>query len=207
MDNYDLMNDNQYSSPSITYYRDNNSIHIVKRTPQKGIKIKFSAGPIGIAILIIIGVIKFYNHVENTQQYIPISEEVVETDSIQSEEDYTHSDSETFQVTGLMGAYESTGLVFPDSSERLLTDNEIMSLGGSDNQMKLDLVQHAINEIYARNGYDFKEKAWRDYYNQFDWYKSKGLSDKETVDRFNTVEHENVNKLRRIRDRLKESYS
>ena len=64
------------------------------------------------------------------------------------------------------------------------------------------MVQQAINEIYARNGYEFQEKVWKDYYNQFSWYQNRGLSDAETKKRFNAVERENVEKLKRIRDSL-----
>ena len=36
--------------------------------------------------------------------------------------------------------------------------------------VKLQLVQQAINKIYARNGNEFQEKDWKDYSDQFWWY-------------------------------------
>lgn len=46
------------------------------------------------------------------------------------------------------------GFIFPHSSQRKLTVDEVTGLGG-------DVAQDAINEIYARHGYVFKTKQFR----------------------------------------------
>lgn len=189
-------------SPSIMNYRDENSIQVVQSTPKREIRITFSAGTI---VLIIVMLIKAFNistdEYEDRQNH-RAPELVIESDSVQVEEVYTKPDSEPIQRNGYMGAFESTGEVFPDSSERYLTDDEIASLGGTNQPLKLQLIQYSINEVYARNGYAFQEKVWRDYYCQFSWYQDKGLDDVETRKRFNAVERENVGKMKRIRDSL-----
>ena len=117
-------------SPSIMNYRDENSIQVVQSTPKREIRITFSAGTI---VLIIVMLIKAFNirtdEYEDRQNH-RAPETVIESDSVQVEEVYTKPDSEPIQRNGYMGAFESTGEVFPDSSERYLTDDEIASLGG-----------------------------------------------------------------------------
>lgn len=200
---YNLMNaDNRNSLPSYTCYRDGNDIHIVKRTPQKGIRLNFSAGTIGIFVLILIKTIGFSNNEHIYSQNTYATEHVVEASSVQVETGYAQPEREVIQETMCTSAFESSGEVFPDSTERYLSDEEIAVLGRGNTPVKLQLVQQAINEIYARNGYEFQEKVWKDYYNQFSWYQNRGLSDAETKKRFNAVERENVEKLKRIRDSL-----
>ena len=200
---YNLMNaDNRNSLPSCTCYRDGNDIHIIKRTPQKGIRLNFSAGTIGIFVLILIKTFGFSNNEHIYSQNTYATEHVVETSSVQVETGYTQPEREVIQETMCTGAFESAGEVFPDSSERYLSDEEIATLGMGNTPVKFQLVQQAINEIYARNGYAFQEKVWKDYYDQFSWYHNRGLNDAETKERFNAVERENVEKLKRIRDNL-----
>lgn len=84
-----------------------------------------------------------------------------------------------------------TGMVFPDSHERLLTEEDIACLGSSGNETRQTLIRAAINEIYARNGYAFYKGELRDFYEQFCWYAAN--CDMETArDGFNPIERENV---------------
>ena len=57
----------------------------------------------------------------------------------------------------------NNGFIFPHSSQRKLTVDEVTGLGG-------DVAQDAINEIYARHGYVFKTKSIQKYYESQSWY-------------------------------------
>lgn len=57
--------------------------------------------------------------------------------------------------------------------------------------------QDAINEIYAREGYIFKESPYKEYYAQFSWYH-KTYSDMQSVP-LNTVEYQNVQMISKAR--------
>ena len=77
--------------------------------------------------------------------------------------------------------------VFPDSSDRALSESEIASL-------TLDETQDAINEIWARNGYIFGDKEKNDYYSQkYDLTIPAGEFDAEEI--LSDTEYENVQKL------------
>ncbi len=61
-------------------------------------------------------------------------------------------------------------------------------------------IQIAINEIFARNHYHFKDDWWNDYFEQFDWYYSN-TSDMEVVQsRLNEIELANYRFLAEQRD-------
>lgn len=78
------------------------------------------------------------------------------------------------------------GSLIADSSHRQLTDEEIAAL-------KPDQVRLAINEINARHGLDFKSKGWKDYFNQFSWYKARtDFSQKD----LSWLEERNIEKLK-----------
>lgn len=89
------------------------------------------------------------------------------------------------------GGHSTTdGQIFPNSSTELLTSSDISSLTS-------EQAQDAINEIYAREGYIFKESPYKEYYAQFSWYH-KTYSDMQTVP-LNTVEYQNVQMLSKAR--------
>lgn len=56
-----------------------------------------------------------------------------------------------------------TGYIFPDSSERLLTEADVQGLS----QWELKI---ARNEIYARHGRRFNSQELQDYFDSRDWY-------------------------------------
>lgn len=62
--------------------------------------------------------------------------------------------------TGVGGS----GVVIPDSSERLLSADEL----GNYSALELRI---ARNEIFARNGFRFKDASLRAHFSQFGWYK------------------------------------
>jgi hypothetical protein len=81
------------------------------------------------------------------------------------------------------GIASTEGMVFPDSSRRLLRPAEIASLGPA-------TLAIARNEIYARNGRRFARAEVRAYFEQFDWYRPVA----DNV-RLNRIERQNVARL------------
>lgn len=62
--------------------------------------------------------------------------------------------------TGVGGS----GVVIPDSSERLLTPDDIAYFGAGE-------LRIARNEIFARNGFRFKDPSLRAHFSRFAWYQ------------------------------------
>lgn len=79
--------------------------------------------------------------------------------------------------------------VFPYSSSSYLSTSDVSGLNS-------DTIQKAINEIYARNGYIFKNKSIRAYYEQFSWYyEDPNFSTSD----FNSYEKSNLALLQKYR--------
>lgn len=77
------------------------------------------------------------------------------------------------------------GMIFPDSDSRYLTSGDIKGLSSSE-------IQSAINEIYARHGYVFKDSDILAKYSSYSWYH-KVEDNMEVVSRyFNAYEMANV---------------
>lgn len=85
------------------------------------------------------------------------------------------------------------GIIFPNSSEELINKNNIESLSDED-------LRYAINELYARHGYIFKDEGLKTYYEQFDWYEGQIKSDDFSMELFNETEIENIEMLQKERD-------
>ena len=81
----------------------------------------------------------------------------------------------------------NNGFIFPHSSQRKLTVDEVTGLGG-------DVAQDAINEIYARHGYVFKTKSIQKYYESQSWYhKNYNFSESDLSE----IESYNISLLRK----------
>lgn len=91
-----------------------------------------------------------------------------------------------------------SGFLFPNSDTERIDQQEIEVLSDSD-------LTSAINEIYARHGYLFRNSEVRQYYEQFDWYLGEIPADEFSVDCFNQIEQENCNMLVNERNRRKAS--
>ena len=100
-------------------------------------------------------------------------------------------------------SFFETGIVFPDSSSRILSSEEIDSLDYWPSGAEDYLYQYSINEIYARNGYSFNTPYWANYYSRYSWYHNRGFSDKDARDRFNSIERKNVEKLKNKRKEIR----
>lgn len=90
-----------------------------------------------------------------------------------------------------------SGFVFPDSDTTLLTDEQI-----SETVTDAATCRRAVNEIYARHGYEFTQQENIDSFNQYDWYRDMDKeSDMEKVSaQFSKTEKENVDKLLEYED-------
>ncbi len=118
--------------------------------------------------------------------------------------------SKTFVVSGLDeedsdvddpteiedGEILEEGIVFPESSTRILTESEIDLLTDEE-------IQCAINELYARNGYTFKDETKREFYEQYSWYEPTVSPDDFSMSLFSSIEKENVEMLQKERDSRK----
>lgn len=84
------------------------------------------------------------------------------------------------------------GFVFPDSNTVLLTSSRISST-----VKDAQTCRRAINEIYARHGYQFSLQDNIDFFNQYSWYQSMTKeSDMDKVSaQFNATETKNVDLL------------
>ena len=81
------------------------------------------------------------------------------------------------------------GFLFPDSATVLITEAEIAARANSK-----ELCQRAINEIYARHGYQFTKQENLDYFNQYAWYVGMPkVTDQEIISQqLNGIEKTNV---------------
>lgn len=91
---------------------------------------------------------------------------------------------------------DANGFLFPESSTKAITDEE-MTAKLTDN----NACRHAINEIYARHGYQFTNAEIFAYFNQFDWYKNLTKeTDMSKVDvKFSVIEKQNVEKIQKYK--------
>jgi len=78
----------------------------------------------------------------------------------------------------------SDGQIFPDSDTRILTHEELVSVGDK----KLEL---ARNEIYARHGWIFNRKDLDGYFKKRSWYTPRG--DKKDREKINKIIEKELN--------------
>ena len=90
-----------------------------------------------------------------------------------------------------------TEFYFYDSDSRYLSDSDVDDLG-------VDELQWAINEIYARHGRIFQDDPYGSYFNSCDWYTPMYSSDEFNDAWFNDYEKENIALLSEYRARRSE---
>ena len=61
--------------------------------------------------------------------------------------------------------------------------------------MSDDDIQLAINTIYARHGYRFKDSQLLEYFKGFDWYQPSESDMEDVKDTFSDIEEKNVDFL------------
>lgn len=71
--------------------------------------------------------------------------------------------------------FNSDGLVFKDSLDTKLTDEQLWNIPATSSKSLVSLLGYARNEIFARCGHKFKDgSTYYQYFKQFDWYKPTG---------------------------------
>lgn len=85
------------------------------------------------------------------------------------------------------------GCIFPDSSSRYLTKAEIDAIEDADGYTRLELIQFAINELYARHNATFKTERMRQHYANCTWYVDRGIDPESVV--FTAIEDYNLKLL------------
>lgn len=125
-------------------------------------------------------------------------ESVSETD-YPSDESYVDDTSDgeggetAEELTEEMTETFNDGQIFPNSSNEYLTAGDVENLSS-------DQIQEAINEIYARNGYTFRDENIRNYFMGYDWYNPTIPADEFDSNSFSEVEKANVKLLSSYRD-------
>lgn len=90
------------------------------------------------------------------------------------------------------GAVNADGFLFPDSNQQELTDAQLQ-----EKVTDREKCRQAINEIYARHGYQFSTESIYNYFMQYSWYQAlpKNSDMTKVDDTFNAVEKKNIEKL------------
>lgn len=113
------------------------------------------------------------------------------------------SEDDRYGLQKMAKYYAETGFIYPDSSQEYLNEIELnakylklMKVLKEPDGIKREL-RCAINEIYARKGYDFADTDHEDYFAEKDWYKpifGKQISEEE----LNVYEKANIDLLVKI---------
>ena len=83
-------------------------------------------------------------------------------------------------------SYKDNYFIIPDSSDRYLTEYDLSGL-------TKDQLEIARNEIYARHGYAFEKKRWRNYFGSKSWYyRDNSCTQEVAKSRMNSVEKANL---------------
>ena len=82
----------------------------------------------------------------------------------------------------------SADFIIPDSSTRVLTDDEV-------NTLDQNTARYALNEIYARRGRKFNDQELQNYFNGKSWYVGTIEPDNFDESSLTAIEKENTKKL------------
>ena len=90
--------------------------------------------------------------------------------------------------------FDGDGFIFPDSSNRVLTEADFARLQEHcnwDTPLLIKLLGFARNEIFARHGNQFKTPAYATHYSQYAWYNALTLHSVSSAD-LSKIEETNV---------------
>lgn len=110
----------------------------------------------------------------------------------------TQIDSTTVPETYYQETYRSAGDVITkiNSSTKKLTENDLKNL----KKLELEILR---NTIYARHGYTFKKKSYRQFFDSVEWY----IPVSENVDaKLTTLEKANIKLLERFEQYAEDNY-
>lgn len=91
---------------------------------------------------------------------------------------------------------DANGFLFPESNARAIREEEMAA-----KLTDKDACRHAINEIYARHGYQFSNPEISEYFNQYDWYKNLTKeADMAKIDgKFSVIEKKNIESIQKYK--------
>ena len=109
-------------------------------------------------------------------------------------------------------AYAKTGYIYADSAETYLDEIELnakylklISLFGNTTWVERE-IRYAINEIYARKGYDFTGTSYERYFAEKDWYHPI-VGKQVTEEELNSYEKANIDLLVKIEKEVQAAMS
>ena len=113
------------------------------------------------------------------------------------------SEDDPYDLTETGEAYAKTGYIYADSAEVYLDETELnvkyrrlVSLFGNTTSAEYE-IRYAINEIYARKGYDFTDTEFEIYFSRKEWYHP--IAGKQvTEEELNPYEKANIDLLVKI---------
>ena len=128
-------------------------------------------------------------------------DELYKTVVILNSESYKHEDNiDESRIIAEIGETEEEdevigdeGIIFPNSSDELIQKSDIEAF--SDEELR-----YAINELYAKHGYIFKDDQLRAYYEKYDWYAPSVKPDDFSMNLFSDIEKENIEAMQKERD-------
>ncbi len=129
--------------------------------------------------------------VEDESDDEPVFDEYDEEYDEEPEETAPTEDDQNTQAPAFTG---HDGDVFPQSSDRLLSEGDVGVL--TDYELRI-----AINEIYARNHYQFQNAEMREYFSQKYWYTGIYPNQEDVRAKFNSTEEANVKLMEKERAR------
>ena len=129
--------------------------------------------------------------VEDESDDEPLFDEYDEKYDDEPEETAPTEDEKDTQAPAFTG---HDGDVFPQSSDRLLSEGDVGVL--TDYELRI-----AINEIYARNHYQFQNADMREYFIKKDWYTGLYPNQEDVRAKFNSTEEANVKLMEKERSR------
>jgi len=105
------------------------------------------------------------------------------------------SNTRSAETAGLTQQRLFPGERYPETRSRIIRAPEV-------EQWSVEKLKYAINEMYARYGLEFKDKAVSDQFRQFPWYRpDSSLSVEQIESRFTEAETNNVKLLGELRSR------
>lgn len=123
----------------------------------------------------------------------PMEGEYTEDQDNDLDDSFSDSSDES-EAENDAGAAETPGdgQIFPNSSDEYLSESDVSGLSKED-------AQEAINEIYARNGYTFRDENIYNHFCQYDWYHPTIAADNFTESEFSQLEIQNIRLLEKYR--------
>ena len=110
----------------------------------------------------------------------------IENQTVDNEEDVPEQE----------GKEEQSEYIFPDSSSRYLSEDEIRSV-------EAETMALGRNEIFARHGYIFSDSSIQGYFESRPWYKGTVSGEEFNADEeFNDFEKKNVELIKQIEDEV-----